>query len=135
MARAAAATGAAAPTVAVATDLGLTMVVQTKAEGSPVAIEVLTDEGWEQHASGIPVERFDSVSVAAAGEWLAILASGQPPVVVHVPTGVWHVASDSPLIGMEAPNSVWTGEQLVVWGGVPDDGSIHVGADWTPPTA
>ncbi len=126
-------TGAAAPAVAVATDLGLAMIVQTKAEDSQVAVEVLTAQGWQRKADGIPIERFDTATAAAAGEWLAAFTAGQPPTVIHLPSGTWHVVADGPLEGVEAPNVVWTGEQLVVWGGVPDNPTAPAGAVWTPP--
>ena len=109
-------TGAEAPAIAVATDLGLTMLVQKESEDSLVAVEVLTGEGWKQQATRIPVASLDTVTATAAGDWLVIFASDQPPTLVHLPSGVWHVDSDGPLDGLDAPNAVWSGDQLVVWG-------------------
>ena len=129
-----AATGAEAPAVAVATDLGLAMIIQTKSEDSLAAIEVLTEQGWQRQVTGIPIERFDTVTATAGGDWLTIFAVGQPPTVVHLPSGAWHVVSDGPLGGVQAPNLVWAGDQLVVWGAVPDDATAASGAVWTPPS-
>lgn len=124
-----------ASAVAVATDLGLTMLVRTESDNSAVAVVVLTEQGWSQQVTGIPAGGLDTLTAAAAGDWLAIFGSGQPPILVHLPSGVWRVESDGPLGGVVAPNTVWTGDQLVVWGGVADDLSSAAGAVWTAPTA
>lgn len=127
--------GVEGPSLAVATDLGLALIGQITTEPSEVAVEVLTSRGWQRKADGIPVERFDTATAAAAGEWLVIFAARQPPTVVHLPSGTWQVVTDGPLAGVEAPNVVWTGEQLVVWGGAPAEPTTSAGAVWTPPVA
>lgn len=125
--------GAGATPVAVATEHGLAMVVRSESERSLVAVEVYTGEEWQQRVVGIPVARIDTVTAVAAGDWLVIFSSGQPPTLVHLPSGVWLADDGGPLAGVEAPNAVWTGDQLVVWGGVPDDPSAESGAVWSPP--
>lgn len=124
--------GAASPSIAVGTDLGLAMVVPA-GDRRGAAVHLLTDTGWEERASGIPMAEPATATTVAAGTWLVVFGSGQPPVVVHLPTGVWHETVDGPLGGVQGPNTAWTGEQLVVWGGVPDDPSATPGAVWTPP--
>ncbi|MDA3040858.1 MAG: hypothetical protein O3C27_15275, partial [Actinomycetota bacterium] len=120
-----------APSVTVVTELGLTMLVQS-GDGSTAYVEVLSETGWERRVSELQVGNFETVTTAAAGEWLAIFASEEPPLVVHLPTGAWQVAPDARLAGVQAPNTVWTGGELLVWGGRSDDPSRVGGARWTP---
>lgn len=60
-------------------------------------------------------------------------ARAQPPAVVHLPTGAVHAVTDGPIAGVQAPNTAWTGRQLVIWGGQAEDASATHGAVRTPP--
>lgn len=98
-------------------------------------VAVRVDGAWDWLGSRIPVDDPESVTVAAAGDWLVLLSTTQDPVTVHVATGQWNRHVDAPLTGVVAPNTVWTGEELVVWGGARVDAASEAptGAAWTPP--
>lgn len=85
----------------------------------------------------IPVESgAGAATVVAAGDWLTVLPNGDTPVSVHLATGDQITHSDSPLAGYANANAVWTGTELVVWGGQRKgtvDGGAP-GARWIPPT-
>ncbi len=120
------------------TDAGLVAVVEVlDSNGSSIGVAVQNGGGWQWSDTQIPIERFDTVTVAAAGEWIVIFSADEPPATVHVPTGTWERA-DGPLAGLEGPNAVWNGETLIVWGGHATPTSTITdppdGARWTPPT-
>ena len=121
------------PSLTVATDLGLTMVTQPSGEGSPIVVEVLGEHGWDMRATQIPVESFETATVAGAGNWIVIFAKDQPPILVDLISGAWLVDTDNPVAGVQAPNTVWTGRQLIVWGGIPNIMGPATGAIWEPP--
>ncbi len=114
---------------AVATDLGLVMVTS---DADAVSIQLRTATGWEPRAR-VRIDEPSTLTVAGAGEWIMLFARVQSPTLVHLPTGAVHVAADGPISGVQAPNTAWTGQQLVIWGGQPDDWLGTVGAIWTPP--
>lgn len=122
------------PPIAVASDVGAVIVVPTRGSPSSVAVDVLSRDGWTRRAAGIPVEQFDTATAVAAGEWLVVFAKAQPPIVVDLRTGAWRADSSVPITGVQAPNAVWTGRQLVVWGGQPLGPTSPTGAVWTPPS-
>lgn len=94
-------------------------------------------EEWSWRDSRIPIQSPDTVSVVAAGDWVVIFSELDDPITVHVPSGEWMKHDNGPLAGLTAPNAVWTGTQLVVWGGVAnpinDTTETSTGAIWTPP--
>ena len=69
------------------------------------------------------------LSHAAAGEWVVILDRDAGPVTLHLPSGDWERHEDSGIDGWSSPNTVWTGEQLVVWGGAEAPATPAI---WTP---
>ena len=52
---------------------------------------------------------------------------------MDVASGEWHQFDDWPMTGVRNPSTVWTGTQLIVWGGLESEGSE--GAIWTPPAS
>ena len=78
----------------------------------------------------IPTGDFGEVTLAAAGDWLVVLSPDQPPVVMDVASGEWHQFDDWPMTGVHNPSTVWTGTQLIVWGG--QGSQAGEGAIWTP---
>lgn len=126
--------------LAVATDEGLAVVMAGATGDGPDASEpatasvaVLRPDGWREIEATIPIARRRTISIAAAGEWLVVFSADEAPAMVHLPSGAWSRREDGPLGGVEAPNTVWTGDQLVVWGGFPTDPDDRLGASWKPP--
>ncbi len=121
------------------TDSGLVAVVEAVASNGPtVGVAVQDGDAWQWFETRIPIERFNTVSVAAARDWIVIFSADEPPATVHVPTGTWKRDDIGPLAGLEGPNAVWTGSELIVWGGQATPTSTITdppqGARWTPPT-
>ena len=102
--------------------------------GEPIAVSValLRDEGWEWHETSIDFSSFPSLTAAGAGDWLVVFSADQAPVVIHLPSGAWQRNTQGPLSGVEAQNTVWTGDQLIIWGGVKADAASPNGARWAP---
>lgn len=103
-------------------------------------LALLGDDGWRWDAETLPLPVGDETTLASAGDWLVVLSPVGSPAVYHVPSGRWDQDADGPAV--QAPNTVWTEDQLVVWGGVdPGLTSAAVGSDgttdmvWTPPVA
>ncbi len=131
-------TGSLVATKATVTDAGLIVIVEVDHEGQSLALFATLDgDSWNWLASEVPVADFESVSIAGAGDWIMVFSAEQAPVSVHIPSGDWLRHEDGPLLGVKAPNTVWTGESLIVWGGVEsentDNSALPAGAVWTPP--
>jgi hypothetical protein len=134
-----AASGAPIDGVLAVTDAGVALLAEVeRTDGQSqwdVALRVGVEWGWR--GSRIPIEAPETVSVFAAGDWVVIFSELNGPVTVHVPSGEWAQHDDGPLAGVTAPNAVWTGTQLIVWGGVakPTNTTAEssIGAIWTPP--
>lgn len=94
---------------------------------------------WAWHDTDIEVTNFETVTIAGARDWIVVFSPDQPPYTVHVPTGDSMRHDDAPIAGVQAPNVVWTGNELVIWGGVPtrndDNPNPPGGAAWVPPGA
>lgn len=91
--------------------------------------------GWTPIGDGdLPVADLARTTVTSAGDSIMLIQPKGPPVSLHVPSGEVHEHIAAPIQGIERPGVVWTGSQLVVWGGVPDDagGSNPRGMRWTP---
>lgn len=120
------------------TDAGL-VIVANVASGIRSSVDTATYRHgqWDWSKTDIPIERFDTVTVAAADDWIVIFSADEAPAVVHVPTGIWERDVTSPLAGLQEPNAVWTGTSLIVWGGqatpTPTIADPANGAIWTPP--
>lgn len=123
---------------AAATNSGLAVLTTTDIGGrASVGVAVLDGESWSWHDTDLEGIDFETVTIAAAGDWLLVFGPDHPPYSVHVTTGESVGHDDGPLAGIEAPNTVWTGDELVIWGGVPtqyEDEPIVGGAVWTPPS-
>ncbi len=122
----------------VMTEAGLVAIVEPEGGGgSELAVVVRVGDGWSLRTSAIPIAAPQTLTLAAAGEWLVLFSDQDAPVTVHVPTGEWKRHDDGPLAGLNGPNAVWTGDQLVVWGGVATPSAANPepseGATWTPP--
>ena len=113
-----------------ATDAGPAIVFSgmSSSIGRLIHIGALDDAGREQRSVPLPAESIDQVSLAAAGDWAVAFVDGGPTFGYHVPSGTGVGLDGAPEIGAE-PNTVWTGEELIVW-----DGVSGVAAAWTPPT-
>lgn len=120
------------------TDAGLVVVAQV-ANGNETSVNIATlnDDRWDWADTNIPIQRFGTITVAAAGDWIMIFSADERPATVHVPSGAWQRDKSSPLAGLQGPNTVWTGESLIIWGGqstpVPGATGPADGAVWTPP--
>ena len=121
--------------VAVETDDGMAILAEVETrDGIAVSVALLQETGWQWRETNIPFTNFASVTAAGAGDRLAVFSTDQPPVMIHLPSGAWQRDTDGPLFGIEAPNTAWTGDELIVWGGVQDDANSQNGARWTPPS-
>jgi hypothetical protein len=121
--------------IAVQLDDGIAVLAQVE-NSDGIAVDVATlqaDGGWQWLETDIPVSDFDSITVAGAGDWIAMFSADEDPALIHLPSGTWQRETDGPLGGIRAPNIAWTGNQLIVWGGVTDDADAADGATWTPP--
>ena len=85
-------------------------------------------------ATDLPIEDLARTTIADAGESIMLLPPQGPPLSLHVPSGQRDEHLDAPIQGIERPGTVWTGAQLVVWGGVVDsaDEPVPGGMVWTP---
>lgn len=125
---------------AVMTSAGLTLIAEIDDSGGPtMSMVTLVGGTWVwSDADDLPIGSIDRVKVASAGDWLVLLRPDGAPIIVNAATGSWSVAVDGPLAGLEGASAVWTGSEMVVWGGVAtsiagiEDPST--GAVWTPPT-
>lgn len=91
---------------------------------------------WTWVGVELPIQDLDRTSVAVAGEWIMLLQPEGPPVSLHPGSGDVHVHTSAPIQGVEGPGTVWTGTQLIVWGGVHADSSDlppGAGMTWTAP--
>lgn len=146
---------------AVMTDLGLVAIVENERSELSLALADVDgagvdgaddvgadvdgdgDRGWRWLDLTLPVGDLPRATVAGAGEWVVVLPVDAPPITVHLPTGDWRAHTDGPAGALdrvgafEAPNTVWTGDRLVVWGGATppgaDDAASVAGAVWVPP--
>jgi len=87
-----------------------------------------------------PIPARDNASVVWTGHELLVWggASGKHEdqlradgAAYNPSTGTWRVLPPAPLSAREGPAAVWTGHELVVWGGYDDvrDGHLHAAAD------
>jgi hypothetical protein len=92
---------------------------------------------WRWRDTEIEATNLETVTIAGAEDWLMLLSPDQPPYTIHVPTGDAMRHDDAPVAEVQAPNVVWTGNELVIWGGVPpasdEDPNPPTGAAWVPP--
>lgn len=122
-------------TRAVADD-GLTVLADIAVgEDRTLRIATLDDTGqWRWGTEEIPGIELDAATVTATGQWIVVIPATGAPITIHTPSGVWHEHTDAPIHGLEGPGTVWTGTQLVVWGGRPDDGGDGPrGMVWSAP--
>ena len=126
-------------TRAVADDAGLVVLVESIRGGDHV-VTALRWDGADRWSSlddvELAVEDLDRTTVAVAGEWIMLLPPAGPPVSWHPASGTSHEHTNAPIQGVEGPGTVWTGTQLIVWGGVPADGNdlpAGAGMIWTAP--
>ena len=117
------------PTIAFA---GSTVLAFTLASKDGRIREVYRADGdrW-QLLTMIPTGPSSELTLAGAGQWLIALSSEQPPVALHVETGLWHQFDAWPMTGVRNPSTVWTGTELIIWGG--EGSRAAEGAIWTAP--
>ena len=118
-------------TTTVVDDAIVALVLSSK-DGRTGEIYRSDGEAWAL-VDSIPTGDFGDVTLAAAGDWLVVLSPDQPPVAMDIASGAWHHFDDWPMTGVRNPSTVWTGTQLIVWGGLESEGSE--GAIWTPPAS
>lgn len=116
---------------------GLTVVAELR-DGADTATGIARFNAgqWSWSVGDLPRVDLSAATVAAADSWIVLLPAEATPITVHVPSGAWEQHPDAPIGGVQAPGAVWSGEQLIVWGGVPHEGSSEdpgTGAAWTPP--
>lgn len=133
------ASGAPTDGVVAVTDTGVALLAEVDRTNGQSQWDVALRDGdkWSWRDSRITIQSPDTVSVVAAGDWVVIFSELDSPITEHVPSGEWVTHGNGPLAGVTAPNAVWTGTQLVVWGGVvnPSNNTTEtsIGATWTPP--
>lgn len=123
-------TGGVGASVATADD-GVVVAVVDTGNGT-VAVARLSGDTWSWLPVALEVARPATVTAALVGDWLLVLTADEAPATVHVPSGRTMRHTDAPIGGVESPNLVWTGDELVVWGGVADDSEGATGAIWRP---
>lgn len=116
----------------------LVALAQVHRDGAPgYGVASWDGSAWTWRDTSVQVADFAAVSIAGAGDFVVVLAPDGPPQTIHVPTGDSHRHVGAPIGGLQAPATVWTGAELVVWGGVPtrsEGNSIPpVAAAWVPP--
>ena len=116
----------------------LVAVAEVTTDGaSSISVATHRDGSWTWRDLGITFDDFAAVTVAAASDWVVLLAPNRAPIVFHAPSGAWTQAGDGPLAGLQSPNVVWTGDGLVIWGGIGSPTASNLdpaqGAVWTPP--
>lgn len=93
---------------------------------------------WTWRDTDIDVADFALVTIAGADGWILVFSPHRPPYTVHIPSGASIRHENAPIAGVQSPNVVWTGDELVIWGGVTtlneDDRNPPRGAAWTPPS-
>lgn len=119
--------------VATVTDAGLTVLFTLEAPtGSSNSVGVLGPDGWTWLELPTTIGELGAATISAAGEWLLIFSASQAPITLHIPSGASFRHDDAPLDGVEAPNAVWTGQEMIVWGGVQESSTAPAGVTWTP---
>ncbi len=122
------------------TNSGLVLIASVETLGrTTVSMATLVDGTWVwSDAAALPIEGLDTLTVASTGDWLMLLRPEGPPIIVDARSGNWTLSDKGPLAGVEGASTVWTGSQLVIWGGVatPVTGgdAPSIGAVWTPPS-
>lgn len=141
--------GAVSDGVLVVIDAGLALVaeIDRSAGQSTWGVAVHAGDEWNWQDSRIPIAAPETLTAVAAGDWIVLFSELDNPVTIHAPSGAWKEHDDGGLGGVTAPNTAWTGEQLIIWGGVLDesaqdanqdtnqDKNVASGAIWTPPEA
>ena len=130
--------GALSDSEVAAGDSGLVALAKIN-DGETVSFGVAAWDGesWDWHDIGVDFTDFEAVTIAAARDWLVAFSPDQPPYTIHVTTGDSMRHDGAPISGVQAPNVVWTGNQLVIWGGVPTRSDNNPnppgGATWFAP--
>ncbi len=112
---------------------GSQLVVLVELDGELTGVATWDDGGWAWLGGVVDVIDFASVSIAGAPDWLVALSPHQPPVTVHLPTGDSVRHDDAPIGRVQAPSAVWTGNELIIWGGELSGSEQPDGAIWFPP--
>lgn len=127
--------GTVVESVATVTDHGFAVVSAVDTgEGLIAMVALRAADDWVWLDLAIPMDGFEGASVFSAENWLAVFTAEGAPVTIDVHAGTWHRHDNGPLAGLRGPSAVWTGEQLIVWGGKAADSSIPAGAAWRPPS-
>lgn len=125
------------PSRAVVHDGELLAFVERDTDGSGAVRPYRFDSAgtWSRVGNAdLPVIDLARTTIADAGESIMLLPPSGAPVSLHLPSGQYQEQLDAPIQGVERPGTVWTGTQLIVWGGAVDssDGSVPGGMIWTP---
>ena len=121
------------PGKSVVTEHGLARIVLAQKDGRGAAMYILDEGTWTQRGELLPVVGLgDETSVVAAGDWMIVFSGDQDPIIANLETGDW-AATPWPPTGARLPNTVWTGDQLIVWAGEIGSDNQAQGAVWTPP--
>ncbi len=96
------------------------LVVHLQGEGEQITLKGLLDGSEWGLAGGF--DDFRTATVVGAGEWVVLVQADSSPVGFAIPNGAGPalvtVPVDPPL-GTLNPNVVWSGQEVVVWGGNP----------------
>lgn len=127
-------------TRAVADGDGLSVVAHIRdSDGLHLGIAHLdaTTSQWTWKTQDIPWIDLSTATVVPTGPWIVLLPADGPPITVHTRSGTWQRHGDAPITGVRGPGTVWTGTQLIVWGGQqggPSGDDPATGMIWSPPS-
>lgn len=117
-------------------DTELVVVAQTNGTDN-IALARHQNSAWTWKDLNVNITDLNQATIAAAGDWLIIFTPERDPIIIHPSTGDTTEDHIGPLAGLQAPNTVWTGRNLIIWGGIPTPTESNPnpapGAIWTPP--
>lgn len=125
--------GAVGETRLVMTETGPVVVARVDVAGaSAVQLGLLVADYWKWFPSTVAVDDFSTATLVGAGPWVVMVSADESPLAWHVPSGQWLRDESGPR--RAGTNLVWTGEQIIAWGGTVDGGSSEgVAMAWSPP--
>ncbi len=93
----------------------------------------MLERGPLAHPGGEEMGEDMTVSIIGGGQWTMVVGPGADAVALHLPTDERFRYPDGPRVF--EPNTVWTGDELIVWGGAGNstDDERVTNLIWTPP--
>lgn len=95
----------------------LVVVAQTDSGEGGLGYAVQEEGSWQWRDIPVRVDDFVTTTIVATEDRIHLLPSDGNPIEIRIPSGLVTVYPGGISQGVEAPNAVWTGSELVVWGG------------------